>query len=584
MSRIWQRGLVIAALACIGLLTGCSKSDDQVIAEVGPDDITVQDFEELTRNFPTNYTSAQEEFDAKATLIDSMVVQRLLIQAAYDKGVDKSEEVGQAVAANKDKFLLDVMYKRHIEDKVTFSDAELRDFYTKLEFRYRVSHILSTNKDTADMLVGKLAGGASFEQLAYDYSQDPMAKRNRGDLGFVQYGSMPNVAEFEEAVFALEVGEISPPVKTRYGYHIIKIVDRQPNENRAPFDEIKENLERQLMSAKRTKLTIAYVEGIRDKYPFTVDRSTLDYLMHKREELYPPDLLRTLPTNDFDDAQLDRNERELVVATWEGGQVTVGEYLTLSRALPANARPSLNAYDSIPAAVFQAKISDILILEANKQGLENDDEFKRKLKLFKELTMADVMRNDSIMIAKQPTEDQLRQYYDANPSDYMDPARVHIYEIYVSDEMVANKLASIRSLDEFKRKASELTERPGARQAMGDLGYIVRDRYPEIFDVAFRTRVGEIGGPVQTVNNKYSVFYVIDKIDSQLRDFLAVKQAITSKLMADEQRERFTQWVKERKDGTSIEVNNEVIWSTVNKDKYAVADTSAATGGLPSGN
>ncbi len=333
--------------------------------------------------------------------------------------MDKSEEVAQAVAANKDKFLLDVMYKRHIEDKVTFSDAELRDFYTKLEFRYRVSHILSTNKDTADMLVGKLAGGASFEQLAYDYSQDPVAKRNRGDLGFVQYGSMPNVAEFEEAVFALEVGEISPPVKTRYGYHIIKIVDRQPNENRAPFDEIKENLERQLMSAKRTKLTIAYVEGIRDKYPFTVDRSTLDYLMHKREELYPPDLLRTLPKNDFDDAQLDRNERELVVATWEGGQVTVGEYLTFSRA-HSGERPSqferVRFYPrgGIPGEDLRYPDHS----KRTKQGLENDDEFKRKLKLFKELTMADVMRNDSIMIAKQPTEDQLRQYYDANPSDY----------------------------------------------------------------------------------------------------------------------------------------------------------------------
>ena len=584
MSRIWQQGLAIATLVFVGLITGCSKSNDQVIAEVGSYDITVAEFDELTQNFPTNFNSAQEEFDSKSSLVDSMVVQRLLIQAAYDKGVDKSEEVGQAVAANKDKFLLDVLYKRHIEDKVSISDAELRDFYNKLEYRYRVSHILVPSKDTADMLVTKLAGGASFDQLAYDHSIDPQAKRSRGDLGFIQYGSMPNVPEFEEAIFALDVNEVSPPVKSRYGYHVIKVTDRQPNEGRAEFEKVKENLDRQLKNIKRTKLTIAYVESIKNKYPFTVDRSTLDYLIHKREELYPPDLLRTLPTNDFDDAQLDRNERELVVATWEGGQVTVGEYLTLARALPAAVRPSLNAYDSIPAAVFQAKITDILTLEANKEGLENDDEFKRKLTLFRDLTMADVMRNDSIMVAKAPAEEQLRQYYDAHQDEYQDPARVHIYEIYVSDELVANKLTSIRSLEEFKKRASELTERPGVRQAAGDLGYIIRDRFPDIFDIAYRTRIGEIGGPVQTMNGKYSVFYVIDRIDAQVKDFLAVKQMITSKLMSDEEIERFAQWVKERREATKIEINNEAIWETINKEKYASADTTANTTGLPSGN
>lgn len=580
MHTTWQRGLAIGALLLAALISGCNKSNDKVIAEVGNYNITVKEFEDLTKGMPENFRTAQEEFDTKSQMLDSMVIQRLLIQAAYDKGLDKSEEVAQAVLANKDKFLLDALYKRHVENKVAVTEAELKDYYNKLENKYRIAHILVADKDTANMIVKKLSEGASFEQLAYDYSIDPNAKRNRGDLGFMLYGSMAAVPEFQETAFNLQPGEVSQPVKTRYGYHIIKVVDKQPNDMRTDFDKMKESLENQLKNIKLTKLTVDYVEEIRAKYPITVDTSTANYLVHKRQELYPPDLLKTLPKNDFDESQLDRNERELVLATWEGGQVNVMDYLTLSRRLPAAARPDFASFDSLKQAVFQAKISDILVYEANKEGLESDDDYQRKMTLFKELTMADVMRNDSIMKAQTPKDDDVRAYYDAHQTEFADPARVHIYEILVSDELVANKLASqIKSLDEFKKKAMELTERPGLQKTDGDLSYVIREQSPEIFDVAIKTPVGAIGGPVVT-GGKYSIFYVVDKIEAQPKDFLTVKQQIAAKMVSDQEGERFKQWINERKEKTKIQVNTEALWSTVNKQKYAATDTTAA----PSGN
>jgi peptidyl-prolyl cis-trans isomerase C len=581
MSRVWKSEFVVGALMLAALITGCSKSNDKVVADVGSYEITVEQFEELARNLPATFANAQEEFDIKSQLLDSLVVQRLLIQAGYEKGIDKSEEVARAVAANKEKFLLDILYKRHIEDKVTATDAEIQALHAKLEFRNRVSHILVSSLDSAEALVRRLAQGENFSQLAYDYSIDQSAKRNRGELGMLQYGSMPNAPELEDAVIALSVNEVSTPVKTRYGYHIIKVTERQPNDSRQPLDKMKPVLERTVKSMKRNKLTVDYLDAIRAKYPFTVDRSSLDYLIHKRTDLYPAEILRTLPKNDFDDRQLDRNERELVLATWEGGQVTVGDYLTLSRELPAGARPSFDAYDSIPAAVFQAKLPEILALEATKEGVENDDEFKRKINLFKDLAVSDVMRNDSIMIAKPPTDQQMREYYDSHQNDFMDQARIHIYEILVSDELLANKLAAIRSLADFRKRAVELTERPGLKSTEGDLGYITRDRYAEVFDEASRTSIGEIGGPVQTIGGKYSVMYVVDKIDAQVRDFLAVKPGISQRLAADEAIQRFSQWVKERKDATKIEVHPDVLWSTIDKAKYTSVDSSAAA---PSGN
>lgn len=572
----WHLGFVLGAILLAGLVTGCNKSNEKVIAEVGDYKITVAEFEELTRGINANFRTAEEEFEGKSKMLDSLVIQRMLVQAAYDHGLDKAEEVAQAVLVNKDKFLLDILYKEHVEKKSDVTEAEVKDFYNKLENRRRVSHILVSIKDTADALLQRLAGGASFEQLAYDYSEDPNAKRNRGDLGYLVYGALATVPEFEDAAFALELNEVSPPVKSRYGYHIIRVTDITPNDMRGEYEKNKEALQNQLKGAKQSKLTVTYMDGIREKYPITIDTSTIAYVLRKRDDLYPPEVLRQLPTNDFDDTQLDRNERELVLATWEGGQVTLYDYLTLSRRQPAMYRPSLNQYDSLKLAVFQAKLSDILVYEAGKEGLENDEDFKHKLGLFKELTMADVMRNDSIMNAKVPTEEEMRQYYDSHVQDYTDPARVHLYEIQVSDELVASRLArEIRSLEAFKQRAAELTERPGKRATGGDLGYVLREWFPEMFEAAMAASVGDIVGPILD-DGKYSVIYVIDKVESSPRDFLSVKQQIASRIMSNEENERFKQWVKERKEQTKIAIDTEVLWSTVDREKYASADTTAA--------
>jgi parvulin-like peptidyl-prolyl isomerase len=574
--------LLIALSLAVGiavlLVTGCSKSGSGTVAQVGKEDITVKDFADYIANQHFTYQTAQEEFDKKRELLDTLIVTRMLAQAAYERGLDKSEEIARVVLANKDKFLLDVLYQKQIIDKAPVSDAEVKAFYDKLEFKVRASQITVNSLDTANFVLSKLTAGENFDELAYKYSTDPGAKRNRGDLGYFTWGTFGGVPEFEEAVFKLEPGEVSPPIKSKYGYHIIKLLDRQPNETRIGFEAMRESIYNQILNTKRTGLLMTYLESLKAKYPINVDKTTCDYLLKKREQIYPPQLLATLPKNDFDDAQLDRNEKELVLATWEGGQVTVFEYLTLARQqrIPAAARPNFDAPDSLASFIFQVKLNDVLTLEANRMGLENDDGYKQKIKIFKEWTMADVMRNDSIPKLPAPDDATTRKYYDEHPDEFTNPAKVHVYEILLGDEIKAQKLAKqIRSLEEFKKYAGELTERASARTAQGDLGYVERQWFPEIFDASRKISVGSIGGPVVTLG-KYSVFYVVDKMDAQLKDFLGVKRTIVTNLLTQQKNDEFQQWVKDRKASMKIVINDDAIWGMIDKTKYASADTTAA--------
>ncbi len=566
-------GLLIAILL-IGLAVGgCGKSGDRTIATIGDYKITADEFNEYFNQIRMTFATGEEEYNKRREILDSMIVTRLLIQGAYELNIDKLEDLAHTVAANRDRFLISALYQKHIAEEAQPTDAEIQDFYNNLEYRIRVSHIVVSDPDTAQALFERVKNGENFEQLAFEYSIDPDAKRNKGDLGYLLWGA--TVDEFEQVAFAMQPGEISPPVKSRYGYHIIKLVDKQLNETRTDFETMKEGLKSQLIRRKAMILLEQYFEVIKDRYPITIDTATCQYILHKRDQLYPPQLLATLPRNDFDIDALDRNEKELVLATWGTGQISLVEYLTQIKNLPPELRPDFDNYDSLATIVFEMKKTQFLTGEALAEGMDTDENFIRSMKMFKEFNMADIMKNDSIPTSPPPDDAALRAFYEENIADYTTPPKIHVHEILLSDELTAQKLAKeIKSFNTFKEKAAQLTERPGKRSRWGDLGVIEERWYPEIFEAAEKIGVGQIGGPVMTMG-RYSIFYVVEKIDPEVKDFLDVKRKIADRMIFEQKNQAIQTWIDERLKTTEVDVDEDELWSTIDMDRYAAVDTTA---------
>jgi len=560
--------------AMAGLISGCGSASENTLAVVNDYEITADEFRNFFPEGRYVFASAQEEFDTKRSALDSVIISRMLIQAAYEKGMDRSDELARLVLGNKDKFLLDLLYQREIAAKSEPTEAEIRDFYNHLDTKIRLKHILVSNPDTAQMLFELLADGESFEKLAYEYSIFPSAKKDRGDLGYITWGMM--IDDVQEVAFNMEIGELSPPIKSFMGYHILEVSDRAPNQARTSFENMKENLRREITGLNSYRNTRKLVEDLKARYPIRIETTTCEYLLHKRDEMYPPQLLATLPRNDFDREQLDRNEKELVLASWEGGQMTLIQYLNRIQSLPLYVRPDFDNYDSLSATVFLLVREEVMAMEARQRGLESDPEMIAKLRLFKELNMAELLRSDSLPKPPDPDEGMIRKFYDDNPDQFTTPAQIHVYEILLRDEMKANQLKQdIRSLEEFKERATELTERPGRRNTGGDLGQIADQFYPEIFAAAIETSIGSIGGPVVD-GGKYSIFWVEDIIEPSLKDFLGSKRAIMEKIVRDNDQAAFAAWVEDRRGSTSIEINDDAIWATIDMDRYQTRDTTQA--------
>jgi foldase protein PrsA len=130
---------------------------------------------------------------------------------------------------------------------IKVTDKELQDYYNNYKPDIQARHILVADEATANDVKKQLDAGAKFEDLAKKYSTDTATKDNGGDLGWFGTGKMD--PDFEKAAFALKVNEISAPVKTQYGYHIIQKTGEKPKKS---FNAMKKDI---ITAVKQSKLT-----------------------------------------------------------------------------------------------------------------------------------------------------------------------------------------------------------------------------------------------------------------------------------------------------------------------------------------
>ena len=238
-------------------------TDNKLIAEVNGKEIFESDVYDLMAGIED-----RDRFNSKEgfnILADEVVNQELLLNDALDKGLDKDEEFARELELVRNNMLKN--YAMHkIFDQVTITDDEVRDYYEKNKdtlfspFIYTASHILVENEDQAKKIKTELDNGLDFGEAARKYSIDPSAQ-NGGSLGQFPKGIM--VKEFQDGLDTIEVGEISEPIKSEFGYHIIKLTDKTTDERN--YDDIKEQVKSTYEMGKRQDKYLEVINELLDK-------------------------------------------------------------------------------------------------------------------------------------------------------------------------------------------------------------------------------------------------------------------------------------------------------------------------------
>ncbi len=211
----------------------------------------------------------------------------LIFKNAMKKNNIKPESLPSIL---KEKMILQKYVEKIMNENVKLTDKDLREAYEakKADFTMKesveASHILVKSEAEAKKIYNEVKSGADFAKLAKKYSLDPGSKANGGSLGSFTRGQM--VPEFEKTAFALKIGEVSQPVKTSFGYHILKKTGAKA-EQVMPFEAVKDNLEQQTKAEKQRAFFAKWREKTISEADVKYNKGYESYSMTNKKEEKP---------------------------------------------------------------------------------------------------------------------------------------------------------------------------------------------------------------------------------------------------------------------------------------------------------
>jgi parvulin-like peptidyl-prolyl isomerase len=310
--------LLLCALASIAL-AGCGGDKDvpaDAVAVVDGEEISRSDYEALIaqakksyanqkREFPAagsqefqtlrnqavQYLVQREQFEQEAGELDVEVTDKQVddrlaqIQKQYfggDKAKYEKQLKDQGVTAKqvRDEVRAQLFSERifaRVTREVKVTDAQVASYYAKNKAQYsqpesrEVRHILVKTKAQADDLRAQLQAGGDFAALAKKFSQDTGSKANGGKLT-ISKGQ--TVAPFDKAAFALKLNEISEPVKTEFGFHIIEPLSETKPAKVTPLKEVEASIRQQLQQTEKNEAMTKWVDELKDDYEDKVNYAT----------------------------------------------------------------------------------------------------------------------------------------------------------------------------------------------------------------------------------------------------------------------------------------------------------------------
>ena len=390
--------------------------------------------------------------------------------------------------------------------------------------KIRASHILvdyfnENNKpDTAqakariDSVEAMLKAGENFEELAAKYSDDTSTKDKGGDLGFFERRQM--VKEFDEKAFSMKVGEISEPIQTNFGFHIIKLTDKMEY----PTFTSEEQQLKDMFKKQRFQIEYnALIDTLRKKYNYKLNDDVVDLIIEKSDSA----------RFGMDYKNLDALKRK-VLFSYDGKNVTADEFIKKANESGSYTGKPIFQKPELMKAID--KTSEDLLLEEEALNLPKEDpefaalmdDYKNGIFIFKlqEEEVWDKIKYDSVAVYN---------YWEKNKEDYKFPERVAFSEIFSTRDSLINKYYKmLQDGADFDSLAALYTERPGKKTAKG--------RY-DLQDVDFSdfTRqankiknVGEYTEPVP-FSGGYSIFKLNEREPARLKTFEEAKAEVSSK-------------------------------------------------------
>ena len=488
-------------LACLCLLTNCGPSQDPLVAEVGPHQISARLLhiyvEELSPGLRTKKTGDE----ARQHYLQALIDRRLLLMEARSRGLDTTSAFLSRIQEAVDSRVRSIYRTQEIGPKVKIPNEAVRRYFEAEGYgRERLLNaILVASRAAADTVLQELEAGRSFEEVARTRSQDERSTKRGGELGFVGRDMLDLLYIPPEVFNNLAQDQLTVPLPAGPAWHIVRFTEDRP----ATYEKYQAKIARLLYRERLVQVETELLEQLRESFEVRLDPAGLRELVDafaKRQ----PTLLEGSPT---------------ILYTYDGGEITVGQVQRHLRQLNL----SYGFADSARAVVFLNYhfLKSYLFQEAaHKAGLYKTSEIQQFTEQTTEDVLLEALRKYVIADSIDVSEEEVRTYYDTHLETFRHSEAMWVEEVLLPSRAEALEIrAEIEAGAPFTQFVDR-SVREDARKYDGVFHFhkLGKSRYPVLIPAVFQAPHGQLEGPLE-VTGGYSVFRVLRREDSGIEPF-----------------------------------------------------------------
>lgn len=505
--------LVVLFLFCLTDLCYCSPQktekgslEDRLVAKVNEEPITLGGFHDFLKERKIVSTGDPEKDQKKKEENLHELIREILIdQRANLLHLESDSSFVQEKNRHMNDFLLTYLHNKEVVEKNQVTDEEIKEYYEQHKDEYyaipekrQIRNLLikikadSTQKDykknlkkaeeeakkKIEALYQRAKAGEDFADLVRQYSEDASRTDLSGNMGYWEREKL--TPQLDSVAFSMEVGEISPPVKDKRGYHLISVLDIKPKEYRSLDEKVALGIRRFLEEGKIDNKTPEYLQQLKERTKF----------VYHEEILNQPDSLAK-----EDDWALIINDQDTI---------KFGDYASkISWYKLGRGKDSLTLEDKKDLLKNVLALPFILLRDAERKGYRDSMDYMVEERVFileeaRKRIEAEKLKKDF----PPATPEELEAYYQAHKIDYPTlGVPVHVYHIIFDDSLKAEKvLNQIRNGADFVELAKKYYPgEPEIKDVAYDLGFISQDEMPKNFyEKALSLNEGEVSDPVRT--------------------------------------------------------------------------------------
>lgn len=390
----------------------------------------------------------------------------------------------------------------------------------------RCSHILIRTEDSTGVqdtakaykkikeIEDELKKGADFGELALKYSEDPGSKNQRGELGFFERGRM--VPEFDEAAFKLKVGEVSPIVKTQFGYHLIKLIDEQKPKT---YEEEKEDLREMFKRVRYKSEYEKLIDKLKKELSYSIDNETINQLNNKNN-----DSIKI--TVGYKETNFYKKNGSKPLIKLKNKIFDVDSLFSFMSKNPTYLGQYLD--DKLLEKAINQYSSEILVREKalnydkeDKEFAQLMDEYKNGMYLFKIL-------EEEVWTKVDIDSNKTKLFWEKNKEKFVWPNRVEFKEIYVNSDSVKNVVENLlKNGASFDSLYNKYNQRTGYENKPGFYGLVDVNSNELSKKANALKEVGQISDPFK-FQEGWSIVKLIRKDSARQKTYDEAKVEATS--------------------------------------------------------